>query len=157
MANKIPNLWPSETVSVETLSPLAILRTQAQNLTEMTQGLLEGEVTSIDEGPDTVIHQFEVVAPALNKYRHRILSVKHNKNLVYPVYFDTPKSLASIVSTVTKGGTTDKADTEAELIEELTGVFNSRIVLSVISSLIARINETRVETQFAAPKELQPA
>lgn len=157
MANSIPNLWPPATVSVDIVSPLAILRTQAQNLTEMTKGLLAGEVTSVDEGPDVVVHQFEVVAPALNKYRHRILSVKHNRNLVYPVYFDTPTSLASIVATVAKGSATNKADTEAEFLEALTGVLNSRVVLSVISSLIARINEVRAETEATTSRELQPA
>ena len=37
MAQRIPNLWSQKDVNVQVLSPLAILRTQAANLEQMTR------------------------------------------------------------------------------------------------------------------------
>ena len=78
VAGKMPNLWPPEIVSPTTLSPLAILRMQAQNLTEMTHGLLRGAVNTADDSEGNVLHFFDIVAPALNGYRHHILTIRHS-------------------------------------------------------------------------------
>ena len=151
---KIPNLWPAETVSVETISPLAILRIQADNLTRMTQGLLEGDVVTSSYAVQ-VQHSFDVVAPALNGYRHRILTVMHDKSLIYPVFFSTGEveEEADIqVSSIALG-----AYSEVEFLKMLSNALQSGYVLSVVNSLIARSNEALAETVATAPKELQPA
>lgn len=153
MSSKIPNLWPTEAVSFETLSPVAILRVQAENLTRMTHGLLQGEVLTTNVSQKTVRHHLEIVAPALNGYRHQLLTVKHDKNLVYPVSFVTDEpagddELHAFSST---------AYTEEEFIKLLTGALQSGYVLSVINSLIARSNESRPESEQPVSRELQAA
>lgn len=178
MAGKIPNLWPTETVSVSTLSPLAILRTQAANLTELTHGLLIGEVITDDLLEEGVYHHFDMIAPALDGYRHRILTVKHDPSMLYPVSYSVAirssivapparvKMGAAIATGVDLSGVLTPrnskaigpvANTESEFIEALREVFNSGYVLSVINSLIARSNETQPEDDAARVKVPQPA
>ena len=153
MSSKIPNLWPTAAVSFETLSPVAILRVQAENLTRMTHGLLQGEVTTTNVSQKTVRHHFSIAAPALNGYRHEILRVKHDKGLVYPVSFVTDELTEDDELHVSSS----TAYTEAEFIELLTGALQSGYVLSVINSLIARSNEARPEGEPLEARELQPA
>ena len=157
MANKIPNLWPSA-VSVETLPPVAILRVQAQNLTQMTHGLLQGEVISADGDPEAVRHHLDVVAPGFNGYRFRILTVQHGSDLVYPVSLIHPAAFSTEEIDEYENPYTIRptAYSEDEFIQILKDVFQSGHVLSVINSLIAQSNESLMEKQPAG-KELQPA
>lgn len=167
MPSKIPNLWPTETVSVEILSPLAILRMQAQNLTELTHRLVIGEVTTDDRQEDGIYHHFDIVAPALNGYRHRILTIKHDTSMLYPVSYlvakkrdmksSTIASWSELLSQEQSGVIGPVAMTEADFIKALKEAFNSDFVLSVINSLIARSNEARPENAHPMSKELQPA
>ena len=151
----IPNLWPEETVSVAAVSPLAILRIQAENLTRMTQGLLQGDIVT-SSYTTRVQHSFDIVAPALNGYRHRILTITHDQSLIYPVFFSADE---------VEEGETDpqvnrlarSAFSEAEFIQMLSNALQSGYVRSVVNSLIARSNETRAEIETAPPKQLQPA
>jgi hypothetical protein len=99
MSASIPDLWP-EDIAVDSVTPLAILNAQATKLAEKTKGLLEAEVTTHEEQepvpqPGVVdvsrplskillVHEFDVIAPALQNYRHRIMSVKHSPELCYP-------------------------------------------------------------------------
>lgn len=178
MAGKIPNLWPTETVSVNTLSPLAILRTQAENLTNLTQGLLIGEVITDDRQEEGVYHHFDMIAPALDGYRHRILTVKHDPSMLYPVSYSVAVrssivapparvkmgeaisasvNLSDVLTAKNSKAIGPVANTETEFIEVLRGVFNSGYVLSVINSLIARSNEAQPGDGAARAKEPQPA
>ena len=181
MAGRIPNLWPTETVSVSTLSPLAILRTQAENLTELTQGLLIGEVTTDDRQEKGVYHHFDMIAPALDGYRHRILTVKHDPSMLYPVSYSVakrqslvaPPAKTKVASGISSGVTLSTfsdmlaaahpeaigpvVNTEAEFIQVLKEAFSSGYVLSVINSLIARSNEAQPKDGAARTKEPQPA
>ena len=152
--SKIPNLWPVETVSVETISPLAILRIQAENLTRMTQGLLEGDIVTSSYAAQ-VQHSFDVVAPAINGYRHRILTITHDKSLIYPVFFSTG-DLGEEEANAQANSVILSAYSEAEFIKMLSNALQSGYVLSVVNSLIARSNEAK-NVEGAASKELQPA
>ena len=135
MAIQIPNLWPVKQVQVDVLTPLAILRAQANNLNQMTHGLLVGKVNTIFNAR-YALHHFDVVVPSLQSYTHRLLSVEHSRKLAYPVsiqaqYCQEPDALI-------KGCTAHSQD---EFIELLGKVLELSSVISVLQSLIARSNE----------------
>jgi len=126
MAGTIPSLWPDD-IKTDVLTPLAILRTQANALRQATRGLLEARVNSLTED-DREVHQLDIVAPALD-YEHRILTVSHNKDLVYPAHV------------VLKGLPIAEVANDDQLMEKLREYLATIPVRSVISSLIARSNE----------------
>ncbi len=84
MADTIPNLWSTADLKVSILTPIAILRTQATLLSQTTQRLLVGEVRTTTSDKGELIIDFDVVVPALNNYRHTLLTVKHTKTENYP-------------------------------------------------------------------------
>ncbi len=55
-----------------------------------TMGLVEAEIVSEPASDDMEHHYFELIAPAMGRYRYRLLDAWHNSNLVYPVWVDTP-------------------------------------------------------------------
>ncbi len=130
MADTIPSLWP-ESIKQTVLTPLAILRTQANALRQVTKGVLEGEVSSV-EAENQVEHQLDVIAPALD-YRHRILSVRHEREMPYPA-----RVRSEVLDPLGKEVWDDDA-----LIGLLAEVLATDLVKAVILSLIARSNEQR--------------
>jgi hypothetical protein len=80
------NLWPSDLELETIITPVSILRTQANLLGERTRGMLVGEVKTWTKG-DTIHHALDVVVPALENYRYRLLKVHHSMAL-YPVFVD---------------------------------------------------------------------
>ena len=83
MADTIPDLWPQTGLKPTVLTPAAILRVQATQLAQRTQGVLIGEVVS-ETQDNQVVLGFDVIAPALRNYRHRLLTVQYAKNAKYP-------------------------------------------------------------------------
>ena len=83
---KTEDLWPSDLGLGTVVTPVSILRTQAKLLGERTQGLLEGEVKTWTQGTN-VYHDLNVVVPALDNYKYRLLRVHHPMTL-YPVFVD---------------------------------------------------------------------
>lgn len=126
---------------------------QARNLTDLTNGFLEGEVITDGETQGYIPHHFDIVAPSLNKYRHRILTIRHDSALLYPVYCQT--GVAEETSADYRLFSIS-ANTEAEFIKVLSQVLQSDYVLSVINSLIARINEAQQDESMAS-QEMQAA
>jgi hypothetical protein len=156
MADTIPNLW-SDDIRVDVLTPLVILRSQASLLRQMTKGILEAEVTTATSDSGAVQHQLDLIAPALNRYRHRVLIAKHERDQVYPVIVEAecfqPKTASqrvalsmSTLGTGTPGDWRPKADTEQEFIDLVGKALHSGEVRSIIQSLIARSNEQRSPT-----------
>ena len=136
MTVEIPNLWPVKEFKLDVISPLAILRAQATRLQEMTQGILEAQVTSsFDDKEDKVSHQFNIVAPALGDYSHRILTAIHAKNMFYPVTVYT----IAYLHEYSKDGVA--AYSQEQWIDLLRKIFASNEVIAVIQSLIARSND----------------
>jgi hypothetical protein len=131
MGEEIPNLWPAE-VSVKVLSPVAILRAQVPRLAQLTKGILLAEITS-EDSRDHVRHSFDVIAPALENYRHRLLFVQHAKQLVYPVQVDS-----------------HEAASQDEFMKLVADILNSPEVRSVLHSLIARSNEAGLTSAAGA-------
>ena len=64
MTTTIPDLWPEE-ISVEVLTPLAILRYQAERFRDRTKGLLKAKATTITKDHGSTRHQLDVIAPLL--------------------------------------------------------------------------------------------
>lgn len=107
MASSTRDLWPEQIAETTQVSPVSILNEQASLLSEKTQGLVEGEVTtaaippisplrrensfvylsSIGEAHETpkgiapkeptLVHSFYVKVPALDNYRFLLLTVLH--------------------------------------------------------------------------------
>jgi hypothetical protein len=160
MADKIPTLWPEDAVAVDVLSPVAILKVQAAKLAELTKGLLEAEVETHATDKGSVQHTFDVIAPALDGYRRRILTVTHAKDEVYPtrlsptpIYYPPPPKPTSWVTSYI-GEPREKPDpprpyddptTEKEFIKLIGLVFGSRETKALLQSLIASSNEKKSE------------
>jgi hypothetical protein len=155
MSATIPVLW-SDDISVDVVSPLAILRAQTGPLSRMTKGLLEAEIETITSDSGKVQHQFDLIAPVLNNFRRRILIATHQRDLVYPVVVeaefslpdDRPPNLSAVAGT--RPRPTDlpldgrrPAATVQEFIKLVGEVLRSPQIRSLIQSLIARSNDLR--------------
>ena len=83
--NTLKNLWGELPLAIITRTPVVILREQANQLTELTNGLLEGEVTTHKvSGEKPFFCQLSIVAPALDGYRALVAYIMHSVTL-YPV------------------------------------------------------------------------
>ena len=157
----IPNLWPDD-IQVDVLPPVAILRAQENMLANKTQGILHAELTAT-ETEHFVQHHLDLVAPALNGYRERLLSASHRKDRIYPVTVAadclSPKQ-THLVGLMPQPSTEDNAElqkpneklaaTQNELLEIIRSVLHSADTRSLIQSLIAKsneINKSEVQTQ----------
>jgi hypothetical protein len=142
MPETIPNLW-GEQVKVDVVTPLAVLRTQANVLKRITQGLLEVNIETTSS-QDQVIHHFFLVAPALNRYSELLFTVEHAKNKVYPVMVRADclsLSECLLLGIVLVDDSTCVAKTQDEFLTALQTILRSGDVQSSIQSLIARSNE----------------
>lgn len=134
MANAVPDLWP-ESVDVDVISPLVILRHQATALRKRTKNLLEADIhtSTLEPHPASdpfdddarVQHELRIVVPALDRYSYSLLRVWHRSSLPYPV-------------TIVGWGT---AASEDEFMDLLSKALASPDTMSIIHSLIAQTNE----------------
>lgn len=77
------SLW-GELPEVEAIRlPVIILREQAVKLTELTNGLLRGEVPT-SKTHEGLRHHLLIVAPSLDNYSFTVLTITHGI-IVYPV------------------------------------------------------------------------
>jgi hypothetical protein len=153
--------WSSE-IKATVQSPYAILEPQAQALSRQTNGILVGElsVSHEAEGKRARI-QLDLVVPALDSYRHRILVVTHDVNMVYPARlhaecFERSTDLGALLrpKPLFMLDRPEKQDNDAAGEEEfrrlLKRVLTSPEVTSVAVSLIARANEVLKAKEQAA-------
>jgi hypothetical protein len=147
--SRIPSLWPE--IKVDTVTPVAILRVQAAELEKATRGILLAEVTTTASEKEET-HQLVVIAPALN-YQHELLVVSHRKGFVYPATVAWQQSLGLIeLREVPSSG--KLASNEMQLQRLIQEALSSEGVQSIISSLIARSNESQpVQAQPVAELE----
>jgi hypothetical protein len=118
------DLWPDNFGSLDVETPLQILRKQASFVGTKTGNILEGSVTkTVDEDGDFVLH-FYLVAPALDNYRYKLLTVWHGIGL-YPV----------ITSEVSPQVRCENAE---EFKEYLRSRFGSEETMKIIRALIAQ-------------------
>ena len=117
------NLWPD--FAVESLkSPKSILKEQAGFLMEKTNNILSAEVETVQSPRGGIVHNFYVVAPAMNNYRYKILSIMHSV-IYYPL------------SIVWSDGEYEDTSQE-EFIDSLSLIFNHQDTTRVISSLLSQ-------------------
>jgi hypothetical protein len=155
MSVAVDSLWPSD-IKPTILSPRTILEGQAQALTKKTNGLLVGDLrVSHDEEKNRTYLSLDVVVPALNNYRHRILTATHARETIYPTRIDadyfkpSPNEMVSSQMTPVLNALNkrprDREENEAASDEEfrtLVGhVLQSHLVKAALVSLIARANE----------------
>jgi hypothetical protein len=137
MQSRIPDLWPDD-ISTDVLTPLAIMRAQVPGLERRTKGLLEVDINSVEK-EKVVVHNFDLVAPALDRVRERILVVSHERNRVYPA------TLEAAVFFRNNRIDNRRAMSQEDFLKLLSEVIRSSEVRSSIESLLARSNETNVQ------------
>ena len=141
MAVEIPDLWPAY-VADQIVTPLAILRIQAEKLRVRSNGILEAEVQSSvvrnnhPSPPSQVKHRFLINAPAI-AYQHELLTCSHEIAVVYPVKIE---SIHLFLNESTDPDWTS-ANNQAELLYQIGNLLNSPSARSAIESMIARSNE----------------
>lgn len=81
------NLWGNLPLAEDFRPPISILREQANKLTHLTAGLLEGEVSPVKSSlykDKPLSFRLNIVVPALESYSFAVLRVYHSI-LLYPV------------------------------------------------------------------------
>jgi len=146
MIDSIPDLW-SDDIQVKVLTPLAILRTQASLLRRKTQGIVEA-VVDTRTSAESVSYHFDLIAPAANGYRERILTATHTPKRVYPVTVTAEcfaaKKNGQLPLLRAPGGPPPNertAVTQEAFIGLVKEVLQSPEVRGAIESLIAQSNE----------------
>ncbi|MEZ0486833.1 hypothetical protein [Fibrella aquatica] len=122
------NLWPDFPVQ-ESKGPKTILSEQARYLTEQTNNILSAAVTpSAVPNNERIQYTLFIIAPLLNDYRYKLLTISYDLAVNYPLYItwryeeDPKKEILS----------------EEEFIKELRMIFNDPTTISVVSSLLAQ-------------------
>jgi hypothetical protein len=141
MPDTIPDLWPEDVTAPTVLTPLAILRFQAGQLRQRTKGLLEADVQTQNLLEGRVQHSFDLIAPALNRYRYRLFTVEHDLEMVYPVTVSA-EGVGFPVNQLFVGETpAASAFTQDQFLELVARILKADHVRSAIQSLLARSNE----------------
>jgi hypothetical protein len=148
----IPDLWGP--ISVDVVSPLAVLRSQAGRLSGHTKGLLTADVrTAVDNAG--VTHTFQIVAPSLKGYRYDLFSAAHDPELIYPVTVSfrpwqdddrsddlrLPSGRTLDINALAGGVPGRKAATTDDFVEMVREALTAPYTQSIVSSLIAKSNE----------------
>jgi hypothetical protein len=107
-------------------TPLTILREQAAALTEQTKGTLVGMVEAHQGAGDTLEVSLEVLVPALNDYRYRLLSYGQPVEL-YPGLLRTGND-----------GIRPVVD-EANFVSMIKSVLSSEKVRNILTSLLSQV------------------
>ncbi len=128
------NLWGYLGDIATTRTPALILQEQAGLLGKLTNEALEGEVRrGPGANPKVLFLALYIVAPALQRYRLKVLDLRYSYADVYPVRVDD--SINDISYT---------ADDEADFVDILRGILSSEKVQRAIANLIS-------ESQIAFP------
>ena len=128
------NLW-GELSSYETLrTPYTILKEQASILTEITNGLLMGEVklfqpNSSNRNDLKFIADLNIKVPSLNNYTYAVVSVEYSINL-YPL----------VVNNYVVNDHGRNCSSEEEFENALGEILSSEEVKKVISALLSQIH-----------------
>lgn len=118
------DLW-GEISPVQIRTPVAILKEQAALLGAKTNRLVEAVVDTTAIGNGTFEHSFSLVAPALDNYRYRLLTIRHGVEL-YPI--NVP------------GRVEPDPQTEEEFLDWLRGKLSAANTKKIIGALLAQVN-----------------
>lgn len=124
-------------------TPLAILRVQARLLSQLTSGILDGDVET-EETDKLVQHRLVVIAPAYNGYKHTLVTVIHNPDIAYPAEVRVPaiEEIERISDLLTRT-TYPKATSDVAVQQLAQKSLQSGETEAIILSLIAKSNEYR--------------
>lgn len=167
MPTTIPSLWPND-IMVDVHPPLEILQAQAQKISEITEGILTAEVTTVTGHEDFAVHRLDLIAPKLDGRAYRILTAMHRTDF-YPVLIEAElyrptkvpaqavKNLAMQTMAAAMGIDTrteytlrtwppvddwrPTASNQREFLNRVAEVLKSPAVRAAIDSLIALSNE----------------
>ena len=124
------NLW-GELPKPETIrTPYTLLKEQASILSEITNGLLIGEVRRVFGKDQEFIFNIRIKAPALNDYTYSVVEVKYPIKL-YPV----------IVKSLVVENFQRECSSEEEVENALGEILSSQEVKRVILALLSQIHE----------------
>ncbi|MBD2457158.1 hypothetical protein H6G80_24170 [Nostoc sp. FACHB-87] len=122
------NLWGELPKNVEVRTPYLILKEQASILTQMTKGLLIGEVDRKSLGQNIFFVSLRIRVPALNSYTYSVVDVRYPLKL-YPLAIKDYTSSEQEV----------QCSSEQEFELALGKILSSEQVKRVISTLLAEI------------------
>jgi len=80
----IPDFW-GEIAPAEVRTPAAILREQAAALGPKTRNLIEAQVVTHASQSGDIVHNFNLVVPALDDYTYQLFRIRHAAADLYPV------------------------------------------------------------------------
>jgi hypothetical protein len=125
MTNSTRNLWPTDIVVSKRRAPVALLREQANFLSDTTLHLVEGRVNSKASDKNQFWHDFYLVAPALDRYQFRLFTIEHDTDF-YPLKL------------LSEEGQSVVAKSEEDFTTQLADLFASEKTKKVIHALIAQ-------------------
>lgn len=114
-------------------APVAFLREQANVLSDATNNVLRGDVSSNTRrraGARVMYHELDIVAPALNDYRYSVLTVYHDPVSLYPLRLNANIDDETI-----------ECHTEEAFLAQLKRILSSSTVRRVIETLLAQSKE----------------
>jgi hypothetical protein len=162
MTDSIPDLW-SDDIQVKVLAPAAILRAQVSSLRRKTQGLVEA-VVDTRTSAESIRHHLDLIAPAVNGYRERILTATHSTKKVYPVtvtaecFATREKGRLQLLSArkILDGLQPNErtAITQEAFIGLVKEVLQSPEVRGAIESLIAQSNEAMTSSSVSSAESV---
>jgi len=125
MTEHIPDLWPGDFGPLK-VTPVAILREQAEFLTRKTEGIVRGAIHTTGAEDGGFLHTFLVQVPSLGGYTYGLFTVHHGLSF-YP---------AKILSSPVSGDLT--ATSEAEFMDRLRQVLSAAPTQDVINALLSQ-------------------
>lgn len=134
MSSNIKSLW-SPKIRGTAFSPLTILKGQAEALGPQTGGVLIAEVIEERNKDGKISLSMDLVVPALNGSRHRILKVNYQEGSPYPAWVEA-ETFRYEYATSRK-----RTNSDQEFTETVAVVLRSDEVLSLAQSLVARATE----------------
>lgn len=127
--SNIGNLWGELPLAEIFRTPIVILREQAAQLTELTNGLLVGQVDSFTSKarPKTPFaSRLSIVVPALESYQFQIIRIYHNI-MLYPLHvFDVVNEIEY------------DCDDEQQFLEVVGRTLSSKAVHKAIAALLSQ-------------------
>ena len=132
MLMRVVSLW-SPDIQPEIISPGIVLEEQAHALRVQTSGILDAQVRfRSDDFEDRACYTLEMLAPSLANSCHRIVTVSHSRERIFPCTLEAETALSNSI-----------AHSEPEFREILRQVLQSAEVKSLALSLVARVRNAR--------------
>ncbi len=118
------DLWPSNIADAKLVTPVSILRQQADLLGEKTKQLVKGEVKTQTTGT-LFVHSFFLVAPTV-EYRYELFQASHHVSF-YPL-------------NVSYLNQTTQMKSETEFKEKLKQIFAAQHTVNTVQSILATVS-----------------